>query len=258
MLLARKAADELHRRHYQDHGVTLRRLVLDVWGSATMRTGGEALAIGLVLMGVVPVWDAASNRVTGFVVQPIAELSHPRVDVTLRISGLFRDAFPAQITLFDAAMRAVAARDEAADWNPLAAEHRAGDVGPRIYGAAAGGYGAGTITATAMRSAANTWLRPPPLMAGTTPRMRPVLPPAWVRPMRSCIRRTIARPISWTAPITPRTKAGSPPPPRCWGGRPRCITPTPPAPTRQSCAVCRRKSPAWCAAAPPIRAGSRA
>ncbi len=139
VVLAERACAELLRRHVQDHGEWPRTLVLDLWGSATMRTGGEDFALALLLLGVRPVWDEASARVSGIEVVPLAVLDRPRVDVTLRISGLFRDAFPAQIALFDAAVRAVAARDEAADMNPLA-----GEGGPvRIYGAAPGDYGAG-------------------------------------------------------------------------------------------------------------------
>ena len=137
--LAERAAADLLRRHRQDHGDWPRSMVLNVWGSSAMRTGGEDIALALLLLGVHPVWDEASSRVNGFTVTPIAELDRPRVDVTLRISGLFRDAFAAQVTLFDAAAAAVAARDEAADWNPLA-----GQPGPRVFGPAPGQYGAGT------------------------------------------------------------------------------------------------------------------
>ena len=147
--LAEKAAKELLRRHLQDHGDWPRTLVMDVWGSATMRTGGEDLALALLLMGARPVWDQGSARVSGIEILPIAELDHPRVDVTLRISGLFRDAFEAQIALFDKAVRAIAARDEPDDWNPLASAARGlqGEAlrraTARIYGAALGDYGAG-------------------------------------------------------------------------------------------------------------------
>ncbi len=139
LTLAGRAAAELLRRHRQDHGDWPRSIVLNVWGSAAMRTGGEDIALALLLMGVRPVWDEGSGRVNGFTVTPIAELDRPRVDVTLRISGLFRDAFAAQVTLFDAAAAAVAARDEAADWNPLA-----GRPGARVFGPAPGQYGAGS------------------------------------------------------------------------------------------------------------------
>jgi cobaltochelatase CobN len=149
VLLAEKAATELLRRHLQDQGEWPRALVMDVWGSATMRTGGEDLALSLLLMGARPVWDDGSARVTGIKILTLAELEQPRVDVTLRISGLFRDAFQTQIALFDEAVRAIAARDEPDDWNPLAASVRGlkGDAlrraTARIYGAAPGDYGAG-------------------------------------------------------------------------------------------------------------------
>jgi cobaltochelatase CobN len=149
VVLAEKAAKELLCRHVQDHGDWPRALVMDVWGSATMRTGGEDLALALLLMGARPVWDQGSNRVTGIAILAVAELEHPRVDVTLRISGLFRDAFEPQIALFDEAVRAVAARDEPDDLNPLATSARGleGDawrrITARIYGAAPGDYGAG-------------------------------------------------------------------------------------------------------------------
>ena len=148
VVLAERACAELLRRHLQDHGEWPRALVLDLWGSATMRTGGEDFALALLLLGVRPLWDEGSARVTGIEVTPLATLDRPRVDVTLRISGLFRDAFPAQIALYDAAVRAVAAREEAAELNPLA-----GTATPvRIYGAAPGDYGAG-VTAVLDRGA---------------------------------------------------------------------------------------------------------
>jgi cobaltochelatase CobN len=142
--LGRLAADEVVRRYLQDHGDWPRSLVIDLWGSASLRTGGEEIAQGLNLMGVKPVWDAATGRVTGVEVQPVATLGRPRVDVTWKISGLFRDMFPAQIALLDAAARAVAARDEDAADNPLAAETKnAGAVLPRIFGGSPGTYGTG-------------------------------------------------------------------------------------------------------------------
>jgi cobaltochelatase CobN len=149
MVLAEKAADELLRRHLQDHGDWPRSLVLDLWGSATMRTGGEDLALALILMGAKPIWDHQSARVSGVEILPLAMLDRPRVDVTLRVSGLFRDAFEAQMLLFDSAVRAIAARDEPAEWNGLAAQVRglSGErlraATTRIYGAAPGRYGAG-------------------------------------------------------------------------------------------------------------------
>ena len=117
----RLAAEEVLRNHLQTHGEMPRSLVLDLWGSATLRTGGEELSQALWLMGCRPVWDHATGRVTGVEVLPLASLGRARVDVTLRISGLFRDLFPAQIALFDAAVRAVSAREEIDTENPLAA-----------------------------------------------------------------------------------------------------------------------------------------
>jgi len=149
LVLAEKAAQELLRRHLQDHGDWPRSLMLDLWGSATMRTGGEDLALALILMGAKPVWDHESARVSGVEILPLALLDRPRVDVTLRVSGLFRDAFEAQMLLFDSAVQAIAARDEPAEWNALAAQVRGlsgsalRSATTRIYGAAPGGYGAG-------------------------------------------------------------------------------------------------------------------
>jgi cobaltochelatase CobN len=140
----RLAAEEVLRNHMQTHGEMPRALVIDLWGSATLRTGGEEMAQGLCLMGCRPIWDPATARVTGVEVLPTASLGRPRVDVTFRISGLFRDLFPDQIALIDAAVQAVAARPETDDENPLAASRRGGtrDLA-RIFGTAPGAYGAG-------------------------------------------------------------------------------------------------------------------
>jgi cobaltochelatase CobN len=148
MDLGRLAADEVLRSHLQAHGELPRAVVIDLWASATLRTGGEEIAQGLALMGCRPIWEPASGRVTGVEVQPTATAGRARIDVTWRISGLFRDLFPAQIALIDAAVQAVAARDELDDENPLAAARRAcnGNAAPRldrIFGAAPGAYGAG-------------------------------------------------------------------------------------------------------------------
>ncbi|SJM35738.1 cobaltochelatase subunit CobN [Mesorhizobium delmotii] len=138
------ASDEVLRSYMQSHGDWPRSLVIDLWGSASLRTGGEEIAQGLALMGCRPQWDSATGRVTGIEVLPPATLGRPRVDVTWRISGLFRDMFPTQIALIDAAANAVAARDEDATENPLAAKARAdGKISPRIFGTSPGTYGAG-------------------------------------------------------------------------------------------------------------------
>jgi cobaltochelatase CobN len=137
--IGRRAAEEICKRYAQDHGDWPKRVVLDLWGSATMRTGGDDLAQAFALIGCRPTWDAASTRVSGFEVLPLAMLGRPRVDVTLRISGLFRDVFPGQVALFAAAVRAVAALEESRDDNPLAGLKDAA----RIFGAAPGAYGVG-------------------------------------------------------------------------------------------------------------------
>jgi cobaltochelatase CobN len=150
MDLGRLAADEVVRSYLQEHGEMPRALVVDLWGSATLRTGGEEIAQGLSFMGCRPLWDHATGRVTGIEVLPTATMGRPRIDVTWRVSGLFRDLFPAQIALIDAAVRAVAGRDETDDENPLAGAHRAAAPGnghapalARIFGNAPGAYGSG-------------------------------------------------------------------------------------------------------------------
>lgn len=142
--IGKAAADEIIVSYMQAHGDHPRSLVIDLWGSASLRTGGEEIAQGLALMGCRPQWDSATGRVTSIEVLPPASLGRPRVDVTWRISGLFRDMFPTQIALIDAAAGAVAIRDEDDLENPLAAATRAaGKIGPRIFGSSPGTYGAG-------------------------------------------------------------------------------------------------------------------
>lgn len=153
-------AEELLRRHLQDHGDYPRGLVVDLWGSATMRTAGEEFAMALHLLGAKPMWDMASERVTGVEILPLAMLDRPRLDVTLRVSGLFRDAFPTLPALFGQAVRALCTRDEPADWNPFVALAPA----PRVYGPRPGRYGLGigdaaeTYTDDARRAAGEAWL----------------------------------------------------------------------------------------------------
>ena len=140
--LGRLAAQAVVSRHLQDHGDHPRRIVMDLWASPTLRSGGEDIAHALALMGVEPIWDSASTRVTGFSIIPQPKLAYPRLDVTVRISGTFRDTFPGQIALIDQAARAVAALDEPDDWNEPAAARRRGEHSARIFGAAPGRYGA--------------------------------------------------------------------------------------------------------------------
>jgi cobaltochelatase CobN len=136
-----KSAALLIARHFQDHGEYPKRLAMSAWGTANMRTGGDDVAQALALMGVKPTWDRASSRVVGYEIIPASVLDRPRVDVVFRISGFFRDAFPAQVDLVDAAARAVAALDEPKDVNPLA-----GAPGHRVFGSMPGAYGAGLQT----------------------------------------------------------------------------------------------------------------
>ncbi|WP_375465791.1 cobaltochelatase subunit CobN [uncultured Methylobacterium sp.] len=142
-MLGERAAAAVVLRHLQDEGEYPARVVMDLWASPTLRTGGEDVAHALALMGVRPTWDHASTRVTGFEVLPLALLDRPRIDVTVRVSGAFRDTFPDTLALLDRAARAVAQRDEADDENPLAAARRRGEGQARVYGAAPGRYGAG-------------------------------------------------------------------------------------------------------------------
>jgi cobaltochelatase CobN len=141
------SAQLLVERHAQDHGTYPTAIALSAWGTSNMRTGGDDIAQALALMGVRPTWDQASRRVTGFEIMPADLLDRPRVDVTLRISGFFRDAFPNLIDLFDSAVRAVAALEEPAAVNPLAARVRREGGGrlasARIFGSPPGAYGAG-------------------------------------------------------------------------------------------------------------------
>jgi cobaltochelatase CobN len=154
-----KSAALLVERFVQDNGEWPRQIALTAWGTSNMRTGGDDIAQALALLGVRPTWDSASRRITGFEILPLAVLDRPRVDVTLRISGFFRDAFPGLIDLFDSAVRAVAALDEAAEDNPMAERVHAeanrriagGEdpqtarlrAGARVFGSKPGAYGAG-------------------------------------------------------------------------------------------------------------------
>jgi cobaltochelatase CobN len=138
-----KSANLLIEKHLQDHGDWPRSMLVTAWGTANMRTGGDDIAQALALMGVKPKWDSANRRVTGFEILPQGVLGRPRVDVTLRISGFFRDAFPQLIALFDSAARAVQALDEPDDLNPAAARANRGEAKARVYGSKPGAYGAG-------------------------------------------------------------------------------------------------------------------
>ena len=154
-----RSAQLLVEDYLQREGAYPAAMALSAWGTANMRTGGDDIAQALALMGVRPRWDWTSSRVVGFEMMSLAELGRPRVDVTFRVSGFFRDAFPEQIDLIDSAARAVMALDEPADDNPAAARHRAETAalvdqsadprqaerraGARVFGSKPGAYGAG-------------------------------------------------------------------------------------------------------------------
>ena len=148
-LLAEKMAGQLLLKFIQENGDHLRHIVIDLWGSTNLRTGGEDLALAYILMGVKPIRDTSSNRVTSIEIIPLAKLNRPRVDVTLRISGFFRDAFEDQITLFDQTVKTLAQRAEDKDWNYLAYLFQNTPPGShhsrlnRIYGTAQRTYGTG-------------------------------------------------------------------------------------------------------------------
>ncbi len=158
--LGRKSAEALIERHLQENGVYPGAIGVSVWGTSTMRTGGDDIAQAFALLGLRPVWQGESGRVVDFEVLSIAELKRPRVDVTLRISGFFRDAFPELISLFNAAVEKVSQMDdEPADINPVRARHlreksewiksgidkRAAHERSlyRVFGSKPGSYGAG-------------------------------------------------------------------------------------------------------------------
>jgi cobaltochelatase CobN len=135
-------ARRLVERHLAEAGIHPTTVGLVLWGTAAMRTMGDDVAEALALLGVRPVWNVESQRVTGLEVIPLAELGRPRVDVTLRISGFFRDAFPHAIALLDDAVRLVADLDEPASDNPIRA---AGCDDARLWGPPPGGYGSGVL-----------------------------------------------------------------------------------------------------------------
>src|SRR5438105_4231538 len=158
--LGSHSASLLVERYAQEHGSYPKRLALSAWRPVDMRTGRDDIAQAPALLGARPVWETASGRVTGFEILPASVLDRPRVDVTLRISGFFRDAFPGLIDLFHSAVRAVAALDEPAEVNPLAAtvatdrqaleatgvapDEASRREGYRIFVSKPGAYGAGS------------------------------------------------------------------------------------------------------------------
>ncbi|MDC3003874.1 cobaltochelatase subunit CobN, partial [Paracoccaceae bacterium] len=155
-----KLAEEFIRRHLQDKGDWPSGIIVDLWGSATMRTAGEEFAMALHLLGIKPVWADGSERVSGFEILPLITLDRPRIDVTLRVSGLFRDVFPTLSNLYQQAIDALSKREESSDWNP----YTSGVENARIYGPAPQSYGLGMGSApedfsdAGRRAAAEAWL----------------------------------------------------------------------------------------------------
>ncbi|MDQ4008777.1 MAG: cobaltochelatase subunit CobN, partial [Actinomycetota bacterium] len=148
-------AESLLARYVDDTGGYPSSVGLSVWGTSAMRTSGDDVAEVLALLGVRPVWDEASRRVSDLQVVPLEELGRPRIDVTVRISGFFRDAFPHIVAMLDDAVRRVAGLDEPADQNFVRAHAQAdlaehGDerrATTRVFGSKPGSYGAGILQA---------------------------------------------------------------------------------------------------------------
>jgi len=158
--VGQRLATALLDRHRSETGELPRMVGLVAWGTSAMRTQGDDVAEILALLGVRPTWHPETKRVTGIEVVPLAELRRPRIDVTVRISGFFRDAFPHLVALIDDAVAAVAALDEPAEDNFVAAHARAdaerlaGELDAqaawrrattRVFGSKPGTYGAGLL-----------------------------------------------------------------------------------------------------------------
>ncbi|MEM7759084.1 MAG: cobaltochelatase subunit CobN, partial [Cyanobacteria bacterium P01_A01_bin.40] len=154
-----KAAAAVIERYTQENGDYPQSLAISIWGTSTMRTGGDDIAQVMALMGVRPVWDGMSRRVVDFEVLPASILNRPRVDVTVRISGFFRDSFPNIINLLNKVTQTIADLPETAEMNPLAAQVQQEQsqlitqgIDPqtarqqasyRVFGSKPGAYGAG-------------------------------------------------------------------------------------------------------------------
>ena len=138
-----QSASQILDLYKQDNGEDLKNIAISVWATSTMRNGGEDICQILYLLGVQPIWDGPSRRVVDLEIIPLSVLERPRVDVTLRISGMFRDAFPQLVKLTSKAINLVSNLNEDDKFNPLAGASRDGDSINRIFGSAPGSYGAG-------------------------------------------------------------------------------------------------------------------
>ena len=137
------SANNLLELYKQENGEDLKKIAVSIWATSTMRNGGEDICQVLSLMGVKPIWDGVSRRVVDLEVIPVKILLRPRVDVTLRISGMFRDSFPQLINLVAKAIDLVANLNEESEYNSLAEYRRNAQNIYRIFGSAPGSYGAG-------------------------------------------------------------------------------------------------------------------
>ncbi len=141
--LGKRSAEQIMELYLQENGEHLSHLAISIWGTSTMRNGGEDICQLFALMGLRPIWDGTLRRVVDVEVIPLSVLNRPRVDVTLRISGLFRDAFPQIIELIRRGQNLIGNLKESSSNNPLAESYRNGNTKSRIYGSAPGSYGAG-------------------------------------------------------------------------------------------------------------------
>ncbi len=157
--IGRKAAEVVIERYTQENGEYPQTLAISIWGTSTMRTGGDDIAQVMSLMGVQPVWDDSSRRLIDFEIIPIEILNRPRVDVTVRVSGFFRDSFPNILNLLNNITRAIALLPEKVEINPLASrvreesefwqqqglssEQAIARASYRVFGSKPGAYGAG-------------------------------------------------------------------------------------------------------------------
>ena len=141
--LGKRSSELIMELYLQENGEHLKHLAISIWGTSTMRNGGEDICQLFALMGLRPIWDGTLRRVIDVEVIPMSVLNRPRVDVTLRISGLFRDAFPQIIELIRRGQNLIGNLNEPSSVNPLAESYRSGNTESRIYGSAPGSYGAG-------------------------------------------------------------------------------------------------------------------
>ncbi len=158
--VGKEVAEGVLERHYSENEEYPEEIGVVAWGTPTIRTRGETVAQVLAMMGVEPVWTDA-GRIDGVDPIPLEELDRPRIDVTTRVSGLFRDAFPAAAGVIHDAVDAVVDLEEPHEMNyvkkhveeeaetledeeGLEADEARDAVIDRVFTTKPGGYGAGT------------------------------------------------------------------------------------------------------------------